>query len=115
MDIVFHKVRDILSEKFCFHKNQIQLETELELELGMDSREMIEFLNELEIVFAIEIDLDDIDKMVAEGKTIVIKDVIKYIEEKQLPNSDFFINQNSVIVFAAPAEVEFSIISLLTN
>jgi acyl carrier protein len=48
MDFIFRKLRTILYEKFSFHYDQIQPETHLELELGMDSREMFELLEELE-------------------------------------------------------------------
>ena len=89
MSLIFDKVRTILSDKFCFHYDQIQLETELELELGMDSREMLELLNELEITFKIQINLDDIDQLMQEGKICTIQDVVNYIKEKQFSNLDF--------------------------
>jgi len=61
MSITFNRLRTILHEKFSFHYDQIQLETKLELELGIDSREMLELVTELEITFNIKINLDDID------------------------------------------------------
>jgi acyl carrier protein len=89
MSLIFEKVRTILSEKFCFHSDQIQLETKLELELGMDSREILELLNELEITFEIQINLDDIDQLIQEGKTFTIQDIVNYIKEKEFSNFDF--------------------------
>ena len=47
MDATFNKLQIILYEKFSFHYDYVQLETKLELELGMDSREMFELLNEI--------------------------------------------------------------------
>ena len=86
MCIIFDKIRIILYQKFSFHFDQIQLETKLELELGMDSREMLELLDELESAFKINISFDDIDFMMEERKIITVKDIVNYIEEKQLSN-----------------------------
>jgi len=52
----------------------------------MDSREMLELLDELELTFRINISFDDIDFMIEEGKIITVKDIVDYIEEKQLSN-----------------------------
>ena len=41
MEITFVEVRKILHEQFSFHYDQIQPETKFELELGTDSREML--------------------------------------------------------------------------
>ncbi len=82
MPIIFDKIRTILCKKFSFQYDQIQPEARFEIELGTDSREMLELLSEFERTFNIEINLDDIDKMVEEGKFITIQDVIDYIEEK---------------------------------
>lgn len=68
MSLIFEKVLTILSEKFCFYYDQINVETKLELELNMDSRETLELLNELEITFDIQINLNDIDQLIQEGK-----------------------------------------------
>jgi acyl carrier protein len=83
MSIIFDKIRMLLNKKFSFDFNQIELETKFEAELGVDSREMIELINELEIVFKITINLDDIDKIVKEGRIITVKDVVNYIADKK--------------------------------
>jgi acyl carrier protein len=44
---------------------------------------MIELINELEMVFKITINLDDIDKIVKEGRIITVKDVVNYIADKK--------------------------------
>ena len=58
--------------------------TQLELELGMDSREMLELLDELEKTFHITIDLDEIDRLVEKHKVLRVNDIVNYIKEKQL-------------------------------
>lgn len=97
MKIIFNKIKEILSEKFIFHKeycDQIQLQTELELELGFDSREMIELINELEVTFQIEINLDDIDKVIEEGETIKIKDIAHSVDVSLAKN--IILKQDSI-------------------
>jgi len=84
MDSTFNKLQTILYEKFSFHYDQVQLETQLELELGMDSREMFELLTELEESFKITIDLDELDNVLKQTKVLRINDLVVYINEKQL-------------------------------
>jgi acyl carrier protein len=84
MSVTFYKIRTILYEKFSFHYDQIQLQTELELELGMDSREMFEFLSELEKTFNINISFDEVDRLIEENEVLTIRDIVDYIEEKLL-------------------------------
>lgn len=83
MDSTFNKLKTILHEKFSFHSDQIQPETQLELELGMDSREMFEFLDELEKTFAITIDRDEIDSLFETSPILRIQDIVEYLKEKQ--------------------------------
>lgn len=83
MSITFDIIRIMLTDKFSFHNEQIQLETKLYLELGMDSREMLEFLEELENIFKISINLDVIDFMVEENEMLTIKDMVHYIDKEQ--------------------------------
>jgi acyl carrier protein len=71
-----------LYEKYSFQSDQIQIDTDFEKELGTDSREMLELINDFEIIFGIEVSLDDIDNFIFSGKSIKIQDVINYIEEK---------------------------------
>jgi len=84
MYITFEKIRKILYDKFSFHYDQIQLKTELELELVMDSREMVEFLSELEKTFKINISFDDVDRLIEEKEVLTIRDIVDYIEKRQL-------------------------------
>jgi acyl carrier protein len=80
MSILFDKIRKILYIKFSFHYDQIQLKTKLELELGMDSRELLEFFSELEKTFKIKISFDDIDNLIEENKILTIQTIVDYIE-----------------------------------
>lgn len=82
MGSIFDKLKTILYEKFSFHYDQIQYETKLELELGMDSREMFELFSELEKTFNFTIDLDEIDFLLKNDKILTIKDIVSYIEAK---------------------------------
>jgi acyl carrier protein len=84
MYVTFEKIRKILYDKFSFHYDQIQLKTELELELGMDSREMVEFLSELEKTFKINISFDDVDRLIEDNEVLTIRDIVHYIEKRQL-------------------------------
>ena len=77
MEITFVEVRKILHEQFSFHYDQIQPETKYELELGTDSREMLELINVFESQFEIEIDFDDIIDIVT------VQDVVNYIKNKK--------------------------------
>lgn len=83
MSTIFCQIKVLLYKQFSFQYDQIQLETKLELELGMDSREMIEFLEECEKSFDIEINLDDIDKMMEYKQPLIIKDIVDYIEKSK--------------------------------
>lgn len=82
MTIVFNKIRKLLHEEYSFHYGQIQLETDFEKDLGTDSREMLELINDFERIFNIEINSDDIDNLIYSGKTIKIQDAVNYIENK---------------------------------
>jgi acyl carrier protein len=82
MSSIFDKLKRILYEKFSFHYDQIQYETKLELELGIDSREMFELLGELEQSFNFNIDSNEIDYLLKNDKILTIKDLVSYIESK---------------------------------
>jgi len=82
MTLIFEEIRTLLHEKYSFQYDQIQLDTDFEKELGTDSREMLELINDFETLFNIEISLDDIDDFIFSGKTITIQDVVNYIGKK---------------------------------
>jgi acyl carrier protein len=82
MTLIFDRIRKLLHEEYRFQYDQIQLDTDFEKELGSDSREMLELINDFETIFDIEISFDDIDDFIFSGKTIKVQDVIDYIEKK---------------------------------
>jgi len=82
MSLIFEKIRKLLHEEYSFHYDQIQLDTDFEKELGTDSREMLELINDFETMFNIEISFDDIDDFIFSGKTIKVQDVVDYIGKK---------------------------------
>ena len=84
MTLIFEKIRKLLHKKYSFQYDQIQLDTDFEKELGTDSREMLELINDLENLFTIEINLDDVDEFLFSGKTIKVQDVVDYIEKKRV-------------------------------
>lgn len=84
MTLIFNRIRKLLHEEYSFQYEQIQLDTDFEKELGTDSREMLELINDFETIFDIEISFDDIDDFIFSGKTIKIQDVIDYIEKKMI-------------------------------
>ena len=84
MTLVFNRIRKLLHEEYSFQYDQIKLETDFEKELGTDSREMLELINDLETIIDIEISFDDIDDFIFSGKTIKIQNVIDYIEKKMM-------------------------------
>ena len=84
MSDTFNKVRKILNKEFSFHYDQIQLETKLELELGMDSREFFELIEKLEKKFKILINFDDIDRMFKNHIVLTIEDLVNYINKKNI-------------------------------
>jgi len=81
MNLIFNKIREILHHSYSIKYDQIELETQFELELGMDSREFFELIVDFEEVFQIDLFLDDLNGIVT------IEDAVNYIENK-LQNRD---------------------------
>ena len=84
MNSIFIKLHNILTDQFHFHSDQLEKETKFESELGMDSREMLELLKDVEMTFKIDINLDEIDWLIRKEKLITLQDLVNYIKEKQL-------------------------------
>ena len=76
MNETFNKLRTLLHEEFSFHYEQLQLETNLELEMGMDSREFLEVLMDIETIFDIEVNFDRIDILFKQEKLTTIEDLV---------------------------------------
>ena len=82
----FEKIQKILFDKFSFDFDQIKLQTELEVQLGMDSRQLLEFLIKLEKIFKIKINFYDIDQLIKENYILTIQNIVEYLDKKQLKN-----------------------------
>lgn len=82
MTFIFNRIRKLLHEEYSFQYDQIQLETDFEKELGTDSRELLELINDFETLFNIEISFDDIDDFIFSGKSIRVQDIVDYISKK---------------------------------
>jgi acyl carrier protein len=50
----------------------------------MDSREMMEFLSELEKTFNLSISFDEVDHLIEENDVLTIQDIVDYVDERQL-------------------------------
>ena len=80
------KVQKILSYQFSLNETEIQPETKLKLELGADSRDLLELMAMFEITFDIEITYEDVIDI------ITVQDVINYIENKQKARDELYKN-----------------------
>jgi acyl carrier protein len=83
---VFERVRLILHQKYSFHSDQIQPEVKFEKELGTDSREMLELMNDFEKEFEIEIALEAVEEIE------ILQDVVDYVDyiEKEINSKKKF-------------------------
>ena len=74
---MFEKFKDILVEELSINAEDIKLEAELVNDLGINSLELAELALRCDEEFGVEIDDDDIHRLITVG------DVASYIEEKQ--------------------------------
>lgn len=86
MSMTLSKVQKILSYQFSLNETEIQPETKLKLELGADSRDLLELMAMFEITFDIEITYEDVIDI------ITVQDVINYIENKQKARDELYKN-----------------------
>jgi len=49
----------------------------------MDSRELFELIEKLELLFKVLIDSDDIDKMMEDQLVLTVQDFVNYINQKK--------------------------------
>lgn len=75
-DVVFEKLATIISTKTKVKKEEITLDSDFELDLNLDSLDIVEILMAIEDEFNITISDDDIQKL----KTV--KDAVEYIRSK---------------------------------
>jgi len=90
MTSIFEQIRTILNKQFRFSFDQIQPETEFERELGADSREFFEVIDEFETTFDIAINTEEAITFVT------IQDAINYIK-KNIITRDQIKKNNSKI------------------
>ena len=86
MCFILSKVQKILSNQFCIQETEIQPETKLGLELGADSRDLLELMAIFEITFDIEIAYEDV------ADIITVQNIIDYIENKQKVRDELYKN-----------------------
>jgi acyl carrier protein len=75
-DIVFEKLATIISTKTKVKKEEITLDSDFELDLKLDSLDIVEIVMAIEEEFNITISDDDVQKL----KTV--KDAVEYIRNK---------------------------------
>ena len=83
---ILSTIQKILSKQFCINETEIQPETKLELELGADSRDLLELMAIFEITFDIEIAYEDVNDI------ITVQNIIDYIENEQKARDELFKN-----------------------
>lgn len=90
MTQVFNKIRAILHKNCSLQFEDIQPEARFEVELAVDSSEMIELIGDFEEIFKITIDYDDIDNFVFDRKNskMTIQDAVNYIESRLRENNN---------------------------
>ncbi len=73
---MFEKVCEIISKELGIDKNKIQLESELQNDLGADSLDAVSLIMDIEEEFGVSVD-DDTAKAI---KTV--GDIVKFLENK---------------------------------
>ena len=86
MPSILSKVQEILSHQFSLNETSILPETKLDLELGADSRDVLELMANFEVIFDIEIAYEDVNDI------ITVQNIIDYIENKQKARDELFKN-----------------------
>ena len=86
MSYTLSKVQEILSYQFSLNETSILPETKLGLELGADSRDLLELMANFEVIFDIEIAYEDVTEIVT------VKDVVNYIENKKKLRDELYKN-----------------------
>ena len=87
---VFNVLQKILHNKCNLQLDHIQPEARFEVELAIDSSEMLELIEELEQIFEIEINYDDIDSFIfnPNNTKMTVQNAIDYIENRIKENQD---------------------------
>jgi acyl carrier protein len=75
--MIFEKLAEILEEELDVEKENIKLESKIKDDLGADSLDLFELINNIEDEFDVTIDEEDYAKL------ITVDDMKKYIENKK--------------------------------
>jgi acyl carrier protein len=86
MSIILEKVQEILSHQFSLNKSEVQMETQFELELGADSRDLLEIMAAFEETFDIEIAYEDVVNI------ITVQDAVFYVLQKRIARDELYQN-----------------------
>lgn len=76
MQDIENRIRDLISQHINISKEEINLESSLGYDLGVDSLDAVEIIMALEEEYSIEIPDEDADQMVK------VKDLVEYINDK---------------------------------
>ncbi|MCI5729302.1 MAG: acyl carrier protein [Clostridia bacterium] len=76
MQMVFEKVKAILSEQFDVEEDSITLESSITEDLGADSLDVVDLLMSIEDEFEVEVPDSEVENIKTVG------DLVKYIEDK---------------------------------
>lgn len=74
---IFEKLKEMVAEQFGIEEDIIKIDSTLTDDLAADSLDMVELVMNIEEVFDINFEDEDIEKLQT------LKDVVKYIENNQ--------------------------------
>ena len=81
---ILKEIQKILSYQFSLKESEIEPEAKFELELGADSRDLLEIMSKIEETFNIEIAYEDVYEI------LTVKDAVIYIfNKKRLPDKRY--------------------------
>jgi len=75
--MIFEKVREILAQQLDIEEESINMESNIQEDLGADSLDLVDLLMTLEDDYGLEVPDEDVEKIKTVG------DLVAYIEERQ--------------------------------
>lgn len=75
--MIFEKVREILAQQLDIEEDSINMESNIQEDLGADSLDLVDLLMTLEDDYGLEVPDEDVEKIKTVG------DLVAYIEERQ--------------------------------
>ena len=76
-NMVFEKLRTLLSEQFDVEEDEITMESKLAEDLGADSLDVVDLIMAIEDEFEVEVLDEDIEKVVTVG------DIVNYVSDNR--------------------------------